>query len=334
MASSRMTTFQALFVHTLVLLLSVTSTAALPRPSSTKALASACLLAANNVSDLQSSTPYSSSGVRFFPKAFTPSETQEIVKQMKTLPADFDDRVDKSVKRTNYFAQGPAVASPEYEWILERIRALYAPDDTLETFRQGIDFILMHEFDESGFFDWHVDTKPNDGTGRTDNINVMLSEESEYEGGVLSVGSSDIDAQQGDCYSYPASFSHKVGDITGGRRHTFIIAMKSDSLRDETNPNRQEYWQQAEQNHKRVCTSNAKESKLHMLHGEFLGALGRPDAEVDAKFVDMYASTPEAEDYANHFLGQGKALAEAGRGDEAQGYFSMAENIRSRIGNM
>jgi len=323
-----------------VLLLAVTSTAtALPQPSSKKISSSACRLA-NNVSDLpqsssSSSSPYSSAGVRFFPKAFTSSETREIVKQMKTLPVDFDDRVDKSVKRTNYFAQGPAVSSsPEYAWILERIRSLFAPNDTIEAFKEGIDFILLHEFDESGFFDWHVDTKPNDGTGRTDNINVMLSDNSEYEGGVLSVGSSDIDAKQGDCYSYPASFSHKVGDITGGRRHTFIVAMKSEALSDETNPERQEYWQRAEENHQQLCDSKAKESKLHMLHGEFLAALGRPDAEVDVKFADMYGSTPEAEDYASHFFGQGEACQQAGRVDEAKGYFDMAQMIRARAGSI
>lgn len=37
------------------------------------------------------------------------------------------------------------------------------------------------------FFDFHVDTKPNDGTLRTVNVNVMLSARDAYQGGTLQV---------------------------------------------------------------------------------------------------------------------------------------------------
>ncbi len=37
------------------------------------------------------------------------------------------------------------------------------------------------------FFDFHVDTKPHDGTLRTVNVNVMLSPRDAYEGGTLQV---------------------------------------------------------------------------------------------------------------------------------------------------
>lgn len=51
-------------------------------------------------------------------------------------------------------------------------------ESTLQTFSKNIEFVLLHEFqgDKGDFFDWHIDTKPGDGTGRTVNINVMLSE--------------------------------------------------------------------------------------------------------------------------------------------------------------
>ena len=59
-------------------------------------------------------------------------------------------------------------------------------------FRASIDFTLMHEFLPGDFFDWHVDTTPGDGTGRTLNANVMLSDPLlDFEGGrfkVLSLG--------------------------------------------------------------------------------------------------------------------------------------------------
>ena len=291
---------------------------------------------------------YSSSVVKIWPKAFTPDETRAIVKLMKQLPAEHDDRNDKSVKRTNFFeqAQGKELlekGNGQYVWILQRIHGWYCDpdqnqhDDTsLEAFVAGIDFMLLHEFDASGFFDWHVDTKPGDGTGRTNNINVMLSDHrsGEYEGGALMVGTSVIPAEQGDLYSYPASFPHKVADITGGRRHTFIIAMKSSSFsnkidNDKSNSHLQKLWEQAEENHKYLCSSNPLESKFHLLYGEFLTALGRPDAEVDAKYADMYASTPQADQYLANFVEQGKALQQAGRPDEAAGYLRMAEMIRT-----
>ena len=292
--------------------------------------------------------PYSSSVVKIWPKAFTPDETRAIVKLMKQLPVEHDDRNDKSVKRTNFFeqAQGKELlekGNGQYVWILQRIHGWYCDpdqnqhdgeDSSLEAFVDGIDFMLLHEFDASGFFDWHVDTKPGDATGRTNNINVMLSDHrsGEYEGGALMVGNSVIPAEQGDLYSYPASFPHKVADITGGRRHTFIIAMKSSSNIGNDNSSKsqlQKLWEQAEENHKYLCSSNPLESKFHLLYGEFLTALGRPDAEVDAKYADMYASTPQADQYLANFVEQGKALQQAGRPDEAAGYLRMAEMIRS-----
>ena len=292
--------------------------------------------------------------VNYHPKAFTPAESAAIIKQMKQLPVEFDDRVDKSVKRTNYFDKGGAVTSKDskYRWIFEKILLLYAPpppsqqqysdecdDDAfsdLEDFVSRIDFILLHEFDGGGFFDWHVDVKPGDNTGRTDNINVMLTERSQYAGGVLTVGLDNIPAQQGDCYSYPASFPHKVADITNGRRHTFIIAMKDSPEGEQSSTaklkqERQDYWETAERNHQQLCASNPSESKLHLLYGEFLTALGRPDEEVDAKYADMYASTKEAEKYAINFQNQGEMLEKDGRREESNGYLNMANMIRSRI---
>lgn len=266
--------------------------------------------------------------VSYHPKAFTPAECDTIIKQMKQLPVEYDDRVDKSVKRTNYFDKGSSLSSEKYKWIFDRILPLYSPKASMKEFVSGIDFILLHEFKGGGFFDWHVDVKPGDNTGRTDNINVMLSERSQYEGGELVVGGSEIPAQQGDCYSYPASFPHKVADITKGVRHTFIIAMKSSEL---STPDRQKYWEKAEATHKKLCASNPSVPKLHLIHGEFLAALGRPDSEVDAKFADMYASTPEAEQYCNNFLDQGQMLQEAGRTEESSGYLNMANMIRARI---
>lgn len=271
--------------------------------------------------------------VHFYPKTFTPSECRSIIQLMKQLPVEKDHRVDKSVKRTNYFDKGAAITSPDskYRWIFERILPLYSPGESMESFVARIDFILLHEFDESDFFDWHVDTKPKDGTNRTDNINVMLSDGSDYQGGALLMGNHEVAASQGDMYFYPASYPHKVGDITGGRRHTFIIAMKSPSRSEEDG---QLYWDRAEESFKQLCSSSSNhpvEPKFHMLYGEFLAALGRPDEEVDGKFADMYSSTAQAQEYVQSFWNMGNELQKAGKVQESQGYFNMAAMISSRI---
>lgn len=38
------------------------------------------------------------------------------------------------------------------------------------------------------------------------------------------MGAVNVTAEQGDMYFYPAAYPHKVHDVEGGRRHTFIIA--------------------------------------------------------------------------------------------------------------
>jgi len=299
--------------------------------------------------------------IQYYPQTFTPSETASIIHQMKEYrPVEHDDRPDKSVKRTNYFDQGDNVTKQDspYRWIFEKIAPMYykqfrntaadEPPSVVDDFVANIDFILLHEFrggdsdngNNNGFFDWHVDVQPNDSTDRTTNINIMLSKKGDYQGGALTVGLTTIPAQQGDLYFYPASHPHKVDDITQGTRHTFIIAMKekddSKSNDKSSSRRRQEYWKMAEQHHQTLCASKPMESKLHLLYGEFLAALGRPNAEVDAKFADMYASTPEAEQYAHHFQLQGEqAVQQQSQGGKessnTNGHLLMAQMIRDRV---
>jgi len=305
-------------------------------------------------SSFASSDASGSGGVSYRPRTFTPDETRRIVQDMKRrLPKDRDVRIHDSVKRTNYYqddADGALTsADSRYSWIFERIRPLYDPQMSAQEFQSSVDFVLMHEFETSGFFDWHVDTKPGDGTGRIDNINVMLSAPDEYRGGALTVGTRTVEAQQGDCYWYPASFPHKVDDVTGGVRHTLVVAIKEpknqkrDGVANEASNDderqqrirdrrRREYWERTERNHELLCRALPKESKLHMLHGDFLAAMGRPVREVDAKMADAYASTPEAERYADVFQRQGEQLEQAGNNEEeSKGYLNMASMIRSRI---
>ena len=245
-----------------------------------------CSLASNSPTFVNNSK--APSAVTYLPGIFSASDTQKIIEQFKTLPGTHDHRQGKAVKRTNYFDQGDSVTSPDssYSWIFERIRPLFFPEQSAETFQKNIDFVLLHEFDENGFFDWHVDCNPNDGTGRTMNINVMLTDRSMYGGGELVVGSRRMAPNIGDLYMYPASHPHKVVDITSGRRHTLVVAVKQHPLPGD-------YWEQTEKYFESLC-EDSRDSKLHMLFGQFLMALGRPDAEIDEKFANSYACTAQA----------------------------------------
>ena len=106
-----------------------------------------------------------------------------------------DYRNDKGVRRINRLDKDGAMRfSGELDWIYTRVleKARKAPVrspwgfdvDALNAmkFRDHVEFDLLHEFVDGYFFDFHVDTKPNDGTMRTVNVNVMLSARDAYEG--------------------------------------------------------------------------------------------------------------------------------------------------------
>jgi len=148
----------------------------------------------------------------------------------------------------------------EYNWILERVIAMVirsgvpttgeaspiewgfdvtacTPRDLASDHLQQVD---LHEFEGGDFLDWHRDTYPTDGTGRTVNVNIMLSERGdEYHGGDIHVGKVNCHANVGDLYWYPAAYPHKVDDITSGIRHTLVFAVKAknDSARASTGYN-------------------------------------------------------------------------------------------------
>jgi hypothetical protein len=158
---------------------------------------------------------------------------------MKKRPAERDVRTSESVSRVNYWDTSEEIRSTSsvrsvYDWIynrvLEKARATSndeaADDDAVEwgfdvaaadsaSMSKQLDFVLLHEFLGNDFFDWHTDTKPGDGTGRTVNVNVMLSSsssrnsdekgaEGDYTGGGLLVGDCDVRPEKGDLYWYPA----------------------------------------------------------------------------------------------------------------------------------
>ena len=198
----------------------------------------------------------------------------------------------------------------------------------------------MHEFTrEHNFFGWHVDSSPGDGKPpRTLNVNVMLSAVGvDYTGGQLQVGDTNVSAQKGDLYLYPAAFPHAVHDLQAGVRRTLVIALV-DKQADAAS--RAAYFARAATEFARLTAGPlAGESKMHLLHAEFLEASGADEAAAARARCLRFKVTAEAPQYAEHFAGEAaralQHVAAAGGGAEsaetlraAAGLVEMAECIR------
>jgi hypothetical protein len=279
-------------------------------------------------------------GLSVFRSAFSREECERIVAHFEARsPAERDVRVHAGVSRTNHFDKAPAESGGVYDWIFARILALLGDHPTTPSERalwgfdpralrsaselvDSVDFVLLHEFHANDFFDTHVDTKPEDGTGRTVNINVMLSPPEAYAGGELRVGTSSVRASQGDMCLYPAALPHKVEDITGGKRHTLVIAVRVPEAQRAACG----YWQLARANHERLRAQLPGMPKVHLVRAEYLAALGDEDA-ADEAFGEAYACTAEASQYAEHFHAEGMTLLKTGDGRGALKHFTMAARV-------
>lgn len=267
--------------------------------------------------------------------AFTPSECDAIIELYTShLKRIEDTREADSVSRINRFdVKGKLLLRGDLDWILDRVASKlpldYGTDDTPissgEELKAAIDFTLLHEFNPGMHFGLHVDTKPNDKTHRTYNVNIMLSDASAYQGGSLQVGAKRMEGlQKGDLYVYPASFPHSVHQLDGGVRYTYVMALTvPTSLRSDQQ--QASYWSTSEERfHALAGRMGDLESRLHLIHAQFLEASGdRTDADIDAQYCKSYKATPEAPLYAKQFLKHGKAAQSEGD-PAAANYFKMA----------
>jgi 2OG-Fe(II) oxygenase superfamily len=267
--------------------------------------------------------------------AFTPSECDAIIdlytSQLKRME---DTREADSVSRINRFdVKSKLLLRGDLDWILDRIASKlpldYGTDDTPissgEELKAAIDFTLLPEFNPGMHFGLHVDTKPNDKTHRTYNVNIMLSDASSYQGGTLQVGAKRMEGlQKGDVYVYPASFPHSVHQLDGGVRYTYVVAMTVPT-KFRSDQQQASYWTTSEERlHGLAGRMGDLESRLHLIHAQFLEASGdRTDADIDAAYCKSYKATPEAPLYAKQFMEHGKAAQKAGD-PAAENYFQMA----------
>ena len=297
------------------------------------------------------------------PLAFTPEECDEIVQLFTGMERQEDVRENPllplmgtepfGVARISRFDDGsrPEMIGQLHERVLAHARSFlvgHVPSGVLTSaaaFSTVVDFTLLHEFREShDRFDWHTDTRPGDGTGRTLNLNLMLSRAGEdYTGGALHVGSETITPRQGDLYAYPAALPHKVGALASGSRYTLIVALTERKLpsaldgegasSNSSDPRDRAYWRAVEAAFGDLLLASrggllAHEPKVHILYGEFLEAAGRAD-EAQRAFCGSYRAADGPSDgvsFARRFYALGVEALQAERPDlhRAESYLAMA----------
>lgn len=283
--------------------------------------------------------------------AFQRDECAALIEAFQSMPSEVDSRQNPllphmegmpfEVVRTNHFDDHsrPKWSQQLRASIFERARSMligHVPSDALrsvQAFSSMLDFTLMHEFHEGGAFDWHVDTKPFDGTGRTLNINVMLSSAGvDYTGGELYVGNESLAPSLGDLYVYSAALPHRVARLNHGSRFTLVVALTvrhlsaSNDSPDGPDAPRAAYWQAIEEQFGQLLAGSlANEPKVHILYGEHLEAAGRAD-EAQVAFCHSYHATGAAVRYAQTFYTAGTQALREGQIDIelAHSYLSMA----------
>ena len=227
------------------------------------------------------------------PKAFDRDECARILALFEEANEEVDRRDAMGISRRNRWL--PRDKWPLFNWVVERMlkRLPELPQMDAELFlERHVEFVLLHEFREGDFFDWHVDSKPDDGKMRTQNVNVVLSSATDFEGGALQVGSANASLQLGDLHAYPAALPHKVHDITKGRRYTLVVATRGTI---------EGYWAAALRDYERLARELGEEHpKLHWILGEHLESLDQPDGARRA-FAESYKATPQRPQYARKF---------------------------------
>jgi predicted 2-oxoglutarate/Fe(II)-dependent dioxygenase YbiX len=286
--------------------------------------------------------------------AFTPAECDAIIDLYTTqLKRIEDTREADSVSRINRFdVKQKLLKRGDLDWILDRVASKlplnnhcevvlvdHGTDATTTPLLSGeelktcIDFTLLHEFNPGMHFGLHVDTKPNDGTHRTYNVNIMLSDPSAYQGGALQVGPTPMEGlQKGDLYLYPASLPHAVHQLDGGLRYTYVMALTV-PLQYRSDRQQSSYWAASEERFRALMGRMGDlESKLHLIYAQFLEASGdRSDQDIDAAYCNSYKATPEATQYAQQFLKHGRMAQDAGDPGAAN-YFRMAVCVDPTLG--
>ena len=87
---------------------------------------------------------------------------------------------------------------------------------------------------ENGFYDFHIDSHLDQRTKMFDrkvSAVAMLSDPTDFEGGVLTLGKNEIQLSKGDVVVFPSFVIHKVAPVTKGARYTMVSWLEGPAWR-------------------------------------------------------------------------------------------------------
>jgi PKHD-type hydroxylase len=99
-------------------------------------------------------------------------------------------------------------------------------------FGEKAQYTVYDSSKEKSFYGWHQDIGP-DYQHRKVSITIQLSDESEYEGGAMTLDNSGIIPHKGkgDMIMFPSVFGHEVLPVTSGIRKSLVIWLTGPKLR-------------------------------------------------------------------------------------------------------
>jgi hypothetical protein len=87
--------------------------------------------------------------------------------------------------------------------------------------------IQLTAYDKDGFYGWHEDWAPFsvNTTIRKVSVVALLSDPSEFEGGILQIdvgACQDIEMKRGSVVAFPSFLTHQVTPVTSGKRYSAV----------------------------------------------------------------------------------------------------------------
>lgn len=180
--------------------------------------------------------PRDMTGWYFFEAAFSPEEVATIKQEIEKISfskagiASHETGDALSLVRRSNIKWLPK--SEEFAWVYDRLlNYITIANNNMWDFDlyTVLDSIQYTQYDgtENGFYDWHLDTGPNELSYRKLSLVVQLAEPSSYEGGDLEIrsgsGVSSVSKTIGTVTVFPSYLLHRVTPVTAGLRESLVL---------------------------------------------------------------------------------------------------------------
>lgn len=165
------------------------------------------------------------------PDLFSPEECQEIIyaplpaTQAQVIKYDEVSFHQLSLEQRNTKVKA-IIKAPAFEWIYQRvIQQVHAINHQYYQFEiKDMSHLQLLEYENTGFYDSHVDIGTGESSNRKISMVAFLSERSDYEGGelLLKPGYPELPQSIGSAVFFPSYILHEIRPVLSGIRHTLV----------------------------------------------------------------------------------------------------------------